>query len=208
MNMIKTSDDNMIQKTCPTCKEIKTIDEFGKDKNRKDGRCYQCKQCKNEKGRMYFKQNQATINEKHRNYYNSNKKTIIRKQLIYYHINKEELKKQRAEYRKTHKKERKKYSINYYQKNRDRLMINHTKYNKSISGKIAMAKTQARRKRSLGYILLNPIFTDCAGHHINTQYVINIPKNIHNSDPHRLSDPKSMIKINKLALDFLINGFV
>lgn len=44
----------MKTKACPQCKQKKSVSEFGKDKNRKDGHYPVCKECKNKKARQDY----------------------------------------------------------------------------------------------------------------------------------------------------------
>lgn len=41
------------------------------------------------------------------------------------------------------------------------------------------AKTKAKRKRDLGYMLLMPIKECEVGHHVTNEYVIGIPEEVH-----------------------------
>lgn len=45
--------------------------------------------------------------------------------------------------------------------------------------KIRKAKSQAKRKRDLGYTILIPLAEGEVGHHITDEYVIGIPKRVH-----------------------------
>lgn len=40
-------------KQCTKCKDLKSLNEFGKDKTTKSGLCYQCKKCKGKYGRTH-----------------------------------------------------------------------------------------------------------------------------------------------------------
>ena len=48
-------------KTCGKCKEIKTLDCFGNDKSKIDGKLIYCKICINYKNRLRFKNNPKKI---------------------------------------------------------------------------------------------------------------------------------------------------
>lgn len=40
--------EEVYQKQCSGCKEIKSFDSFGKDTSRRDGKCYYCKECRSQ----------------------------------------------------------------------------------------------------------------------------------------------------------------
>lgn len=207
----------MIQKTCSKCGETKPLCEFSNDKYIKCGKKSNCKEC----DKKYNEKNKHERNKKNRLYYKQNKKDRLNKCKIYYHLNKTEISERKKKYCKnnpTKKLERYKKSREYYaqnkhirneylKKNKEILKEKRIIYNKSDNGKYNKAKAMAKRRRNLGYNPLNNYIEGCHGHHIDINHVIFIPKHIHKNNWHRQSDPKSMIKINKLALDFLINGF-
>lgn len=47
-------------KTCWTCKEVKPLDQFGKDKSKADGLCGNCRMCRNAQARQWRKSAGAT----------------------------------------------------------------------------------------------------------------------------------------------------
>lgn len=55
-------------KTCSKCKEEKTLEEFSKDANRKDGRGSQCSVCKNKLRKVWRENNKAHTKNYMRNY--------------------------------------------------------------------------------------------------------------------------------------------
>jgi hypothetical protein len=72
--------------------------------------------------------------------------------------------------------------------------------------KVAKARNDAKR-RKFGHVPLNPYFEDSHSHHITHTFVIYIPKWLHQSVYHNIHTGQGMLKINALALEFLINGF-
>jgi hypothetical protein len=69
-------------------------------------------------------------------------------------------------------------------------------------GKTLKARERTRR-RQLGFIPLNKKFKGSEGHHIDTQNIVFVPKELHRSVPHRLSDLRTMKKINEKVWNFL-----
>lgn len=54
------------EKYCYRCKETKSVDDFGVNKNKKDGRCDECKNCKSTYMKDYYLNNKKTIGPKNR----------------------------------------------------------------------------------------------------------------------------------------------
>ena len=104
--------------------------------------------------------------------------------------------------------------INWYLKgykeiNRERRIkkqrVDSAKYSKTKKGKEVRGKANYRR-RSLGCIELNDSFVGSEGHHIDKEFVIHIPKEMHRSVAHNVHTGKGMGKINALAIDFCYGG--
>jgi len=55
-------------------------------------------------------------------------------------------------------------------------------------------------------IQLNKKFVGSNGHHITTNVVVFLPKDLHKSISHNMKTGKNMIEINKLALNYLITN--
>jgi len=55
-------------KQCSGCKKEKPLDEFSKDKSKKDGLRTQCKECSKQNQKQYRKINKEKLNEYHRQY--------------------------------------------------------------------------------------------------------------------------------------------
>ena len=64
---------------------------------------------------------------------------------------------------------------------------------------------KARRvkiNRNFGFIPLNEWFEGCEAHHIDKEFVIHIPKEMHRSVWHSVTKNINMDKINDLAIDY------
>ena len=216
-------------KTCSKCGMSKPTDEFNNDKKRKDGRYPQCKEC----NKQYYQEHKEELLEYQKTHRNNNKEKTAERKKAYYQKHKKEIADKQREYRKSRVEELAKYqkiyraknkeklaehqkisrekkkektvkeSWVYYQKNRGNILERVKKHARTNTGKISISKVYARRKRDMGYIPLNNRFDGCEGHHVDNEQVIFIPAEMHRSNPHRQSDPKTMIKINKLAFDYL-----
>jgi len=65
-------------KTCNKCKIEKELEEFGRNKAKKDGRVSLCKRCANVYFKKYYKDNKADLREKHEAYRKANKERIAK----------------------------------------------------------------------------------------------------------------------------------
>jgi len=70
--------------------------------------------------------------------------------------------------------------------------------------KLRIGRASAKR-RSLGHSFINEPFEDSEGHHLDKDYVLHIPKDIHRSISHNLITGKNMDLINVKALKWIIN---
>jgi len=136
----------------------------------------------------------------------------------YYLDNKEHFK----EYRENNKEHFKEYRKEYYEDNKDHI-LNYSKeryknnkeyykkyskqYQQTDKGKESDKKSKARRKRNMGFIPLNYPFDNAHAHHINNNYVIYIPKQLHYDHyGHNHNKPDTMTIINKYAWNYLFNN--
>lgn len=87
--------------------------------------------------------------------------------------------------------------------NRIRRATNQKKYYRTLKGKTTKKRLYAKRHRGLSYNLLNPLFENCNGHHIDKHNVINIPEELHKMFPHKQSNMEQMTQINILAWSFM-----
>jgi len=85
-----------MEKVCCKCKNVRSLDDFGKLKSSSDGLRYDCKMCRKE----YRLKNRDVINEKLKEYYNENKETHLEKCKSYRIENNDKINEQRKEYRK------------------------------------------------------------------------------------------------------------
>lgn len=126
------------------------------------------------------------------------------------------IKEHRKKWRELHKKERKEYNKKYDEQNKDKIKerkrqyylnnksyINERikKYRKTPAGKIVQKRNDEKRK-GFSFNPLNNPFTGCEGHHLNYEDVIFIPKDLHRSVSHSVTQNRNMHKINNLAIDY------
>lgn len=86
----------MKTKRCSKCNEIKSMNEFYKNKRNKDGLHRWCKKCL----KKYCKNNSEKIKKISRNYYKKNNEKLKQQSNEYYQVNKERINKRKIKYRK------------------------------------------------------------------------------------------------------------
>lgn len=82
-------------KRCSKCQRILPLNQFSKNKSRKNGLCEQCKDCNKQREKEYYSKNKEQIDQRHREYRSKNKKQIKE----YYNRNKKQINQQKKEFR-------------------------------------------------------------------------------------------------------------
>lgn len=75
------------------------------------------------------------------------------------------------------------------------------RYDRTSNGKVMKQKKDAKH-RQLGFIPLNEVQENCVAHHISENFVIYIPKKLHESMYHNIWNWKNMNIMNKYAFEF------
>lgn len=70
----------MDEKTCTKCGETKPLDEFSRDKSRRDGRSFYCKSCVSAYRRAYRASNLSEVRKRENDYYWSNRELVLSSQ--------------------------------------------------------------------------------------------------------------------------------
>lgn len=164
--------------------------------------------------KQYYENNKKQIIEKQKQYYQSNKEVLLEKMKQYNQLHKEQITESNNKWIKSNPE----YYKQYYQNNRERLLESgrqwykdhpeHGKqYYQTPNGKISRKTAIAKRKRELGYDIINKNDINnlnYVGHHLDKINVLYIPEELHNSIRHKQSDKKSMQKINSAAINWYI----
>lgn len=66
---------------------------------------------------------------------------------------------------------------------------------------------QTNKRRGLGHLFINKSFEGSEGHHLDNDYILYIPKELHRSIPHNLTSGKNMELINLKAMEWIMNTF-
>ena len=77
-------------------------------------------------------------------------------------------------------------------------------YMQTPAGKEARQRHTAKR-RGLWHLLLNAPFESSEGHHITHNFVLHVPAWMNRN--HNIHTGRNMLKVNALALKFLLEGF-
>ena len=180
-------------KKCSKCKIEKPLNEFGNKKKAKDGKQSQCKNCIS----LYNKSNKA---KKSRKKYKCSDKGV--KKIKEYEKTNICKKRRKISVKKYRQSEKGKISAERGRKS-ESFIRGCKKYKQTDKGKENIKKGLAKRQREFGFIPLNNILPNSNAHHINKDYIIYIPKEVHQKYRHRQSNFKSMIIINKIAWEYL-----
>ena len=117
----------------------------------------------------------------------------------------EKVKAAQTKYYEAHREEVKKRSKLWRKENHERAITSTRSWEKAHPerAKATRKKIKSRHQRELGFIPLNAPFNNSEGHHIDKDYVVYVPKELHDSIPHCVKTGKNMKEMNKLALDYL-----
>ena len=108
-------------KVCKTCRIIKYITEFHKDKSISDGYKNQCKNCISNRYKEYNTKHKDDLIKYRKEYNEANKDIISQKCKEYYKINKDKILKNTKEYYETNKENILTRNKEYYNQNIDRM---------------------------------------------------------------------------------------
>lgn len=117
-----TKGQEIKKKKCFCCKQWKSVDEFYKNKESRDGLSSYCKTCSKKYAKKYNKEHKERRKEYKKKYYNEHKEQTKKYRIK--HL--EEIKKYQKEYRKNHKE----YFKKYYKTHPEKYREYHKKYYK------------------------------------------------------------------------------
>ncbi len=123
-----------MKKTCTKCGTEKKLDQFYKNKSKKDNLSCWCKKCTKKYKKEYHIKNKENINQKSKSWYIDNKEKAKDYSQQYYEENKEEILKKSKEYHKI-----------YYQENKKNILNNAKKYIIKNRKKINKASVEKRK---------------------------------------------------------------
>ena len=124
MNIINT-------RVCTKCREVKTIDKFGRNKNNEDGLNLWCKECNNKKSKEYYENNKNKILKLQKQYYLDNLEYITEYKKQYQKTNKEVIAVKAKQYQQDNKETIDAYKKQYRENNKEFIAKGSKKYRKN-----------------------------------------------------------------------------
>lgn len=150
-----------------------------------------------EYSKKYHQEHEEEISNRKKEYYQNHKEKIKTNILRYREENKDYI----VNYQKIYQKEIKETKQKYYLSHKSEILKQNEKYSRTTKGKTAIGKTQAKR-RQLDFIELNEHFNGSEAHHIDKEFVLYIPKDLHHSIWHNVWTRQGMKDINILAIEW------
>ena len=126
--------DNLPLKRCSTCREHKSLDNFNKDKSRKDGFSWRCKPCHAEMNKKYGKTPEA-------------KEMARLKSKAKYHANKEEINAKARENRAKNPEIKRTYARNWRADRKDIVNQNQKQWRLNNPGKVKESTRKNKNRR-------------------------------------------------------------
>ena len=134
----------MNNKTCTNCKITQPLNQFVKDKRKKDGLYSQCKTC----SKKYREANKETIKIQRKTYREKNKEKIKKQRESYF--SSPEYKEYKAaydkEYREKNKERKRKNDKEYYEKNKKQIAIQSKEYREANKEKLSIKSKEYYEK--------------------------------------------------------------
>lgn len=224
--------DQVLERKCNRCGEIKKESEFGKSKT-------ECRSCKKIRDREYYIKNKdkITIQSKKykeifkqthpnyfKDYYKENQETKLRYAKQYRESNREILNEKQKKYQLINKDTCSIYYKQYYQNNKDirlknalewgsvnkeRKNLRQREYMQTYAGKMATARHEFKR-RVLGFDPINQKFEGSEFHHLHIngckKLGLFIPASLHQSIKHNGNTGKNMAEINAMAIEWFVSN--
>ena len=134
-------------------------------------------------------------------YREAHKEEISVRNAAYREAHKEEIVVKNAAYREAHKEEIVVKKAAYYEAHKEEISVRGAAYLQTPAGKRNHKKNHAKR-RSLDCIELNEPFEGSEGHHIDKEFVLHIPADLHHSIAHNVFTGYHMEEINELAINY------
>jgi len=160
---------------------------------------------KREVERRYYQEHKKEMNARSRKnnvrYHQEHKKEDNVRSLTYYHEHRKDMNIRSLAYYYEHKEEIKIYNREYQQEHNEEIKIYNREYQQEHPE--VKAKSNAKRKRHLGYITLNDRFEGSHGHHVDKNHVLYIPAKLHRSVYHNVFTGQGMAEINTLAFEWM-----
>lgn len=133
-------------KKCSKCGETKTLNNFVKDKTRKDGLFPQCRDCKRKGKQKYYQENKEFVDKRNKEWIGQNKEKSKAIKKRYRDRNKEKLNQMALEKRKENPEHYKEIERRSYQRNRETILAKQKQYRQEHPE--AIRKTQKKHYKA------------------------------------------------------------
>ena len=177
-------------------KEIKAYQKAYRQVHQEEKRAYD-----EDYYKAYYLVHQKEINARHKVYYITHQK----EEKAYDKAHQKEIKTYQKAYRQVHQEEKRAYQKVYSKTHQQELKAYLRAYVQTSAGKKGKLRSRAKR-RQFGFIPLNEYFKGAEGHHIDKQYVIYIPKELHRIISYSVQQNRNMKILNAKALEFVERG--
>lgn len=140
-------------KKCSKCGEVKPLEEFNKDKSRKDGRQVRCRECEKQRNRQYNKVNREQIAERKKQYHQDNREKQLEQNRQYHQDNRKKIAERKKQYCEANREKIVKRKKEYYQANRKQIAEYSKQYRKDNKEacKLREQKRRAREANAAGH---------------------------------------------------------
>lgn len=128
----------MTAKRCTRCGETKPLEEFGRDRRKRDGRASRCRACQAEYLRAYRKANREAIRERERAYREANREAIRERSREYYERNREAILEQQREHWKANREALLERHREYWKANRESLIERHREWQRAYRARVEL----------------------------------------------------------------------
>jgi len=145
-------DIKQLTKKCSKCGKIKPLNEFSKDKYRKDGKCFYCKECI----AGHYQKNKQKISKRHKKYRQENWQKELKQCRIRYQKDKKKIRKRRKELYGENRNKYLQYSKKYREANREKCRESSKKsYDKDKRNEYQKKYQREKRRTDLKFNLNN-----------------------------------------------------
>jgi hypothetical protein len=175
------------------------------------------KEYKNEYQKKWYKAHPEKVRNRAKQWYAEHKDEAKEKMKQYRLAHLDKDKQQHKKWRETHSEFIKQYAKQWnlehpeymkeydkqnYQQHKDEILKHNKEYMKTLNGKTAHKKHNAKH-REFGFIPLNPYKEGDVFHHLDKTYGIWIPEEIHKSIWHSITKDINMDEINAIAFNYI-----
>ena len=152
--------------------------------------------------RKYYREHKEEIKEYNKKYREAHKNKIAGYNKKYRSSHKETVSNWHKEYYNLNQEQIKANNKKYYYEHHELVLECARKYKKSEKGRSTQHQYIAKR-RNLDFIELNDHFDGAEAHHIDKEFVLYIPKELHRSVWHNVWNGKGMEEINEKAIEWV-----